>query len=119
MPKGAPWERLQANEKQPTIGRLIDDSMVAIEKENPKVKGVLAKDYARPSLDKTRLGELIDIVGNIGTDARCTRRRESHSAPLRDTAGVDSFFTNDVSGRWWDRVRKRCERGGSGRGEAV
>ncbi|MDF1514611.1 MAG: class I SAM-dependent DNA methyltransferase [Anaerolineae bacterium] len=66
VPREARWERLQANAKQPTIGRQIDDAMVAIEKENPKLKGVLAKDYARPSLDKTRLGELIDITGNIG-----------------------------------------------------
>ena len=66
VPKEARWDRLQANAKQPTIGRLIDDAMVAIEKENPKLKGVLAKDYARPSLDKYRLGELIDIIGNIG-----------------------------------------------------
>jgi len=40
--------------------------MVAIEKENPTLKGVLPKEYSRPSLDKTRLGELIDIVSKIG-----------------------------------------------------
>lgn len=66
VPKEARWEALQANAKQPTIGKLIDDAMIAIEKENPRLKGVLSKDYARPSLDKTRLGELIDIIGNIG-----------------------------------------------------
>ena len=66
VPKEARWEALQANAKQPTIGTLIDDAMIAIEKENPKLKGVLSKNYARPSLDKTRLGELIDIIGNIG-----------------------------------------------------
>jgi type I restriction enzyme M protein len=51
--------------KLPTIGKDIDDAMDAIEKENPTLKGVLPKDYARPSLDKHRLGELIDLVGNI------------------------------------------------------
>nr|HPK00633.1 N-6 DNA methylase [Candidatus Hydrogenedentota bacterium] len=51
--------------KQPEIGVLIDDAMEAIEKENPGLKGVLPKDYARPTLDKQRLGELIDLIGTI------------------------------------------------------
>ena len=50
----------------PTIGKLIDDAMVAIERDNPSLKGVLPKDYARPALDKQRLGELIDLIGTIG-----------------------------------------------------
>ncbi len=62
----ARWSGLQANAKQPTIGKLIDDAMIAIEKDNPVLKGVLPKDYARPTLDKQRLGELIDLVGTIG-----------------------------------------------------
>jgi type I restriction enzyme M protein len=66
VPKPARWPHLQANAKQPTIGKLIDDAMAAIEKENPSLKGVLPKDYARPDLDKHRLGELIDLVGTIG-----------------------------------------------------
>lgn len=66
VPKAARWPYLQNNAKQPTIGKLIDDAMVAIEKENPTLKGVLPKDYARPSLDKHRLGELIDLIGTIG-----------------------------------------------------
>jgi type I restriction enzyme M protein len=66
VPKDARWKVLQDNAKQPTIGKLVDDAMVAIEKENPKLKGVLPKDYARPSLDKYRLGELIDIISKIG-----------------------------------------------------
>jgi type I restriction enzyme M protein len=56
----------QDRAKQPTIGKLIDDAMLAIEKENPSLKGVLSKDYARPALDKQLLGELIDLVGSIG-----------------------------------------------------
>ncbi len=66
VPKAARWAKLQGAAKQPTIGKLIDDAMVAIEKENPTLKGVLPKDYARPSLDKTRLGELIDLIATIG-----------------------------------------------------
>ena len=66
VPKKARWPYLQDNAKQPTIGKLIDDAMTAIEKDNPSLKGVLAKDYGRASLDKQRLGELIDLIGTIG-----------------------------------------------------
>lgn len=66
VPKEARWPHLQAKAKQPTIGKLIDDAMSAIEKVNPSLKGVLAKDYGRASLDKQRLGELIDLIGTIG-----------------------------------------------------
>jgi len=66
VPKEARWERLQANAKQPVIGKLIDDAMVAIERDNKSLKGVLPKDYSRPALDKQRLGELIDLIGTIG-----------------------------------------------------
>lgn len=67
VPKLARWKYLQYEKaKQPTIGKDIDDAMDAIEKENPSLKGVLPKEYARPSLDKKRLGELIDLIGNVG-----------------------------------------------------
>jgi len=56
-PKEARWLHLQAQAKQPTIGKRIDDGMAAIEKDNASLKGVLSKDYAKPSLDKQRLGE--------------------------------------------------------------
>ena len=79
VPKKARWSGpngLQANAKQPTIGKLIDDAMVAIEKENPVLKGVLSKDYARPSLDKARLGELIDLVSTIGLGDEASRSKD-------------------------------------------
>src|SRR5437016_13218667 len=66
VPKEARWAHLQGKAKQPTIGKLLDDGMVAIERDNPTLKGVLPKDYARPALDKQRLGELIDLIGTIG-----------------------------------------------------
>src|SRR3954469_9519089 len=65
VPPDARWARLQATAKQAEIGKSVDLAMEAIEKENPSLKGVLPKDYARPSLDKTRLGELIDLIGTI------------------------------------------------------
>ena len=66
VPKEARWNHLQSNAKQPTIGRLIDDAMLAIESANTSLKGVLPKDYARPSLNKQMLGELIDLISGIG-----------------------------------------------------
>jgi len=66
VPPGARWSYLQEQAKQPEIGKIVDDAMDAIEKENPYLKGVLPKNYARPQLDKQRLGELIDIIGTIG-----------------------------------------------------
>lgn len=66
VPRQARWNHLQANAKQPTIGKIVDDAMVSIEKDNPRLKGVLPKNYARQELDKQRLGELIDLIGTIG-----------------------------------------------------
>ena len=66
VPKEARWESLKNNAKQPTIGKIIDDAMIAIEKSNARLKGVLPKDYARPSLNKQVLGKLIDLFSNVG-----------------------------------------------------
>ncbi|HAM38456.1 MAG: N-6 DNA methylase [Elusimicrobia bacterium RIFOXYD2_FULL_34_15] len=66
VPEKARWQYLQKKAKQPTIGKIIDDAMDLIEKENLSLKGVLPKNYARESLDKQRLGELIDLIGTIG-----------------------------------------------------
>jgi type I restriction enzyme M protein len=65
VPTQARWKYLQNRAKLPTIGKDIDDAMDAIEKENASLKNVLPKDYARPALDKQRLGELIDLIGTI------------------------------------------------------
>src|SRR3990170_5424796 len=50
VPKEARWSHLRASAPQPTIGTLVDDAMTAIERDNPSLKGVLPKDYARPGL---------------------------------------------------------------------
>ncbi|BCX80587.1 type I restriction enzyme M protein [Methylomarinovum caldicuralii] len=70
VPPEARWEKIQAQAPQPTIGKVIDEAMTAIERENPSLKGVLPKDYSRPTLDKTRLGELVKLVGDIDLKAR-------------------------------------------------
>ena len=61
VPLESRWENIKKNAKLPTIGQIIDDAMVSIEKNNRSLKGVLPKNYARPELDKIRLGELIDL----------------------------------------------------------
>ncbi|MGE3805767.1 MAG: N-6 DNA methylase [Gemmataceae bacterium] len=76
VPKEARWSHLQANAKQPTVGKAVDDAMVALERDNPRLKGVLPKDYARPGLDKHRLGELIDLVGTIGLGDAANRSKD-------------------------------------------
>lgn len=76
VPKVARWPHLQANAKQSAIGKLIDDAMEAIEKANPSLKGVLLKDYNRPALDKTRLGELIDLIADIGLGDKENRSKD-------------------------------------------
>ena len=76
VPPTARWNMLQANAKQPTIGRIIDDAMVAIERDNPNLKGVLPKDYSRAALDKQRLGELIDLIGTIGLGDKDNRSKD-------------------------------------------
>jgi type I restriction enzyme M protein len=76
VPPEARWTHLKAQAKQPTIGRLVDDAMAGIERDNPALKSVLPKDYARPALDKTRLGQLIDLISNIRVGDREARAKD-------------------------------------------
>ena len=82
VPPDARWSHLQANAKQPTIGKTVDDAMVAIERDNPRLKGVLPKDYARPGLDKQRLGELIDVIATIELTAASEGEQTHRSVDL-------------------------------------
>ena len=82
VPTDARWSHLQANAKQPTIGKTVDDAMVAIERDNPRLKGVLPKDYARPALDKHRLGELIDLIATISLTAASEGEKTHRSVDL-------------------------------------
>jgi type I restriction enzyme M protein len=85
VPPGARWSHIRASAKQPEIGRIVDDAMVAIERDNRSLKGVLPKVYALPNLDKVSLGKLIDLVSSIGLGY------EEHRA--KDTLGrVYEYF---------------------------
>ena len=76
VPAEARWSHLQANAKQTTIGKMIDDAMVAIEKDNSHLKGVLPKEYARPSLNAVMLGELIDLISGIALGQQKVEARD-------------------------------------------
>jgi len=77
VPKEARWSHLKASAPQPTIGTLVDDAMTAIERDNPSLKGTLPKDFARPGLDKQRLGQLINLVSDIGLGAPADRAKDT------------------------------------------
>ncbi len=93
VPKQARWDYLQAHAVQPEIGNLLVDAMLAIEEKNPQLKGVLPKEYARPALDKHRLGELINIIGSIGMGDRESRSKDilgrSYEYFLQQFAGAE------------------------------
>ena len=76
VPPEARWSRLAAQARQPAVGRLVDDAMAAIERDNPALSDVLPRDYARPALDKQRLGQLVDMVGNIRVGDAEARSRD-------------------------------------------
>ncbi len=76
VPPSARWDYLQKNAKKPAIGNIIDSAMDAIERDNASLKGVLTKNYARPALDKQRLGELIDLIGTIGFGNKESRSKD-------------------------------------------
>ena len=76
VPPEARWEKLRAGARQPEIGQLVDDAMSGIERDNPALKDVLPKDYARQALDKQRLGQLIDLISNIRVGDAESRSRD-------------------------------------------
>ena len=76
VPPKARWSYLKDRARQSTIGQHIDDAMDAIERENPSLRDVLPKDYARPALDKRRLGQLVDMISNIKVGDEDSRSKD-------------------------------------------
>ena len=99
VPKEARWSHLMASAKLPTIGKVVDDAMVALERDNTRLKGVLPKDYARPALDKHRLGELIDLIGTITLIVTATEGEDAKSHRSVDLLGrvYEYFLTRFAS----------------------
>ena len=77
VPKEARWSFLKERAPQPTIGTLVDDAMAAIERDNPSLKSVLPKDYARPGLDKQRLGQIINLVSDVALGSAADRAKDT------------------------------------------
>src|SRR5437899_1078699 len=98
VPPAARWTYLQNSAKQPTIGKIVDDAMVAIERDNSRLKGILPKDYARPALDKNRLGELIDLIGTITLAAPQTDETKNRQHRSFDLLGrVYEYFLSQFA----------------------
>ncbi len=97
VPSDARWPHLQAKAMEPSIGKTVDDAMVALERENIRLKGVLPKDYARPGLDKHRLGELIDLIATIEL---LGSSEPSPPAPLPEVEGSSSSLPLPVGEGW-------------------
>ena len=76
VPPPAQWDTLVAQARQPTIGSIVDKAMDELEALNPALRGVLPKDYARPALDQQRLGQLIDLLGNVTVGDSAARSRD-------------------------------------------
>lgn len=76
VPTEARWSFLKANAPQPTIGKLVDEAMEAVERHNPSLKGVLPKEYARPGLDKHRLAQIINLVSDIALGDSASRSKD-------------------------------------------
>lgn len=76
VPKEARWSYLQGQAKLPSIGKDVDEAMEAIERENSTLKGILPKVYARPNLDKTSLGGLIDLISDIALGDEVSRSKD-------------------------------------------
>ena len=76
VPPEARWAGLKAKARQASIGWIVDDAMAAVERDNPALRDVLPRDYARPALDKQRLGQLIDLIGNVRVGDEDARSRD-------------------------------------------
>ena len=76
VPKTARWEYIKKNARKAEIGQIIDDALVEIERENEELKGILNKNYARPTLSKRILGDLIDLISNIKVGDKESRSKD-------------------------------------------
>ena len=66
VPPNARWDAIRNRARDPEIGQAIDDAMLAIERDNPRLRGVLPRTYGRADLDKQRLGEVVDLISAVG-----------------------------------------------------
>lgn len=100
VPEKARWSSLQAQAKQPEIGKYVDEAMIAIEQENPGLRGVLSKVYAKQNLDKTSLGGLIDLIGSFKLVS--DKNNSSEQLELDLEQNVKKLQQADVLGRVYE-----------------
>ena len=84
VPQGARWSDVAAKAHTPEIGVAIDNAMRSIERENKRLKDILPKNFARPELDKRRLGDVVDLFTNIkmidqGNEKVCDKESHQHN----------------------------------------
>ena len=119
VPVGARWSDVSAKAHDPEIGQVIDDAMRAIEKENARLKDILPKNFARPELDKRRLGEVVDLFTNIkmiehGSEKDILGRTYEYCPCLQNrkaSVAASSLRRPVLCGRWWkccNRLRDEC-----------
>jgi type I restriction enzyme M protein len=101
VPVEARWPALQARAKSAEIGLRLDEAMAALERENPTLKGTLPQNYARPDLDKRRLGELIDLIGTIAMIAPKSQAFTSSSHDGKQSKSL-AFLSGDVLGQVYE-----------------
>lgn len=121
VPAGARWSDVSAKAHDPEIGQVIDDAMRAIEKENARLKDILPKNFARPELDKRRLGEVVDLFTNIkmiehGSEKDILGRTYEYCLSMfaeqeGKSVAASSLRRPALCGRWWkccNRLRDEC-----------
>lgn len=96
VPETARWKELHARAKLPTIGTDLDNAMEAIEQENPELRNVLSKVYGKPNLDKTSLGELIDVITDIELKAE-------HNSTKDLLGRVYEYFLGEFANAEWKK----------------
>ena len=111
VPPEARWAHLKAQARQSTVGLTVDTAMAAIERDNPALEDVLPRDFARLSLDKQRLGQLIDLVSNIQVGDADARSRDvlGRVYEYNDTGdGLPFFQGRSDFGFRYPKNRKFC-----------
>lgn len=96
VPESARWKTLHARAKLPTIGTDLDNAMEAIEAENPELRNVLSRVYGKPNLDKTSLGELIDVITDIELKAE-------HNSTKDLLGRVYEYFLGEFANAEWKK----------------
>lgn len=102
VPKEARCPYRLSNAKQPAIGKLVDVAMVAIERDNPSLKGVLPKEYARPDLDQQRLGEVIDVIATITVGDAESRSKDVLGQQMQEGGRLDAAIRANLRGLGYD-----------------